>query len=91
MLGGRDGDLRPGNVLERRGVRRGGSRGDRPPQLRTEADGDARARDPRSRAEQARQLGAKGLAWFRIGGDGGALTVDSPLDKFLSDDERAAL
>ncbi len=41
--------------------------------------------------DQARQLGAKGLAWFRIGGQSGALTVDSPLDKFLSADERAGL
>ncbi len=38
--------------------------------------------------ERAKGLGAKGLAWFRVGKDG---ALDSPLDRFLSDDERAAL
>ncbi|HQU00559.1 MAG TPA: aspartate--tRNA ligase, partial [Acidimicrobiales bacterium] len=37
--------------------------------------------------EQAKSLGAKGLAWFRV--LEGAL--DSPLDRFLSDDERLAI
>jgi len=37
--------------------------------------------------EQAKSLGAKGLAWFRITPEG----LDSPLEKFLSDTERAAL
>lgn len=41
--------------------------------------------------DQARQLGAKGLAWFRVGGALGALTVESPLDKFLSPEERSGL
>ncbi len=43
--------------------------------------------------DRARQLGAKGLAWFRVTGvDGGAgLGLDSPLDRFLSDDERSGL
>lgn len=41
--------------------------------------------------DQARQLGAKGLAWFRVGGQPGSLTVESPLDKFLSNAERADL
>jgi aspartyl-tRNA synthetase len=67
--------------------------------------------------DKAKQLGAKGLAWFRVtsgdgpegagagaGGSGaegsggaggaggaGALRLDSPLDRFLSDQERAAL
>jgi aspartyl-tRNA synthetase len=47
--------------------------------------------------DQAKALGAKGLAWFRVtgaDGDGGAgagLVLDSPLDRFLSDDERAGL
>ena len=45
----------------------------------------------RSRLDQltdrAKELGAKGLAWFRVTGDG----LDSPLDRFLSDVERAAI
>jgi aspartyl-tRNA synthetase len=38
--------------------------------------------------DRAKALGAKGLAWFKVA-EAGAL--DSPLDKFLSDDERAGL
>ncbi len=64
--------------------------------------------------DKAKQLGAKGLAWFRVtsgdsasgdsasgdsapgdsasGGSGaGRLGLDSPLDRFLSDEERSAL
>jgi aspartyl-tRNA synthetase len=48
--------------------------------------------------DRARKLGAKGLAWFRVtpGGEGGSSTssgpaLDSPLDRFLSDEERAGL
>ena len=45
----------------------------------------------RSRLDQltdlAKSLGAKGLAWFRITTDG----LDSPLARFLSDEESAAL
>jgi len=37
--------------------------------------------------EQAKSLGAKGLAWFRISEDG----LDSPLAKFLNDTESAAI
>ena len=37
--------------------------------------------------EQAKELGAKGLAWFRITSDG----VDSPLAKFLNETEIAAI
>ncbi len=44
-------------------------------------------------AEQAKRAGAAGLAWFRVvAGEGGAgLTFDSPLNRFLSESERAAL
>ncbi len=42
--------------------------------------------------EHAKRAGAAGLAWFRvIAADGGGLTFDSPLNRFLSDIERAAL
>ncbi len=41
--------------------------------------------------DRARQLGAKGLAWFRVVDDHGALSVDSPLARFLTDDEQAGL
>lgn len=37
--------------------------------------------------EQAKALGAKGLAWFRVTEDG----LDSPLDRFLNDAERQAV
>ncbi|HEY1761009.1 MAG TPA: aspartate--tRNA ligase [Acidimicrobiales bacterium] len=37
--------------------------------------------------EQAKSLGAKGLAWFRVTPEG----LDSPLARFLSEDESAAL
>jgi aspartyl-tRNA synthetase len=37
--------------------------------------------------DQAKALGAKGLAWFRITDDG----LDSPLAKFLNDPERSAV
>ena len=43
--------------------------------------------------DRARQLGAQGLAWFKVtageggaGGSAAALGLDSPLDRFLSDD-----
>jgi aspartyl-tRNA synthetase len=45
--------------------------------------------------ERSKALGAKGLAWFRVAGDGGqgehGVDLDSPVAKFLSDDERAGL
>jgi aspartyl-tRNA synthetase len=43
--------------------------------------------------DRAKALGAKGLAWFRVtdGGEGSSLGLDSPLDRFLSDDERSGL
>lgn len=43
--------------------------------------------------DRAKALGAKGLAWFRVTdrGEGSSLGLDSPLDRFLSDDERAGL
>ena len=46
--------------------------------------------------EQAKRAGAAGLAWFRVvyaeaTPAAGALALDSPLDRFLSDPERAAI
>jgi aspartyl-tRNA synthetase len=45
--------------------------------------------------DRSKALGAKGLAWFKVtdNGGGGApgATLDSPVVKFLSDDESAAL
>jgi aspartyl-tRNA synthetase len=40
--------------------------------------------------DRAKELGAKGLAWFKVTSSEPA-TVDSPLDKFLGDPERGAL
>jgi len=40
--------------------------------------------------DRARALGAKGLAWFRVGG-GDVPALESPLDRFLSDEERTGL
>jgi aspartyl-tRNA synthetase len=38
--------------------------------------------------DRAKALGAKGLVWMKVGADG---SLDSPVAKFLSDDERAGL
>jgi aspartyl-tRNA synthetase len=40
--------------------------------------------------EEAKSLGAGGLVWARVGGDS-ETGIDSPLDKFFSDDERTGL
>lgn len=42
--------------------------------------------------DKAKLWGAKGLVWMRVeAGDDGALTVNSPIAKFLSDDEIAGI
>ena len=42
--------------------------------------------------DRAKALGAKGLAWFRVTpGEHGGLALDSPLDRFLSEEERSGL
>ena len=42
--------------------------------------------------DQAKKAGAGGLAWFRVtSSEDGTLALDSPLDRFLSDDERSAI
>ena len=38
--------------------------------------------------DRAKKIGAKGLVWMKIGADG---AIDSPVAKFLSDDEKSAL
>jgi aspartyl-tRNA synthetase len=41
--------------------------------------------------ERAKEIGAQGLAWFRVVDGDAGLGLDSPLDRFLSADERSAL
>ncbi len=41
--------------------------------------------------DRAKQLGAKGLAWFKVAGSAGDVLLESSLAKFLSDAERDAL
>jgi len=42
--------------------------------------------------DSAKRWGAKGLVWMRVEqGDDGAVTVNSPVAKFLSDDEKAGI
>jgi aspartyl-tRNA synthetase len=41
--------------------------------------------------ERAKALGAGGLAWFRVVASGDSVGLDSPLDRFLSNDERAGI
>jgi aspartyl-tRNA synthetase len=42
--------------------------------------------------DRAKKLGAKGLAWFKVaGGAGEPVSLDSPLDRFLNDEERSGL
>jgi len=41
--------------------------------------------------DRAKQLGAKGLVWMRVQPDGEGITVESPVAKFLSEEERAGL
>jgi aspartyl-tRNA synthetase len=45
--------------------------------------------------DRAKELGAKGLAWFKVVGPEASqsevVSLDSPLEKFLSDEERAGL
>jgi aspartyl-tRNA synthetase len=41
--------------------------------------------------DRAKALGAKGLAWFRVTESDGVKAVDSPVAKFLSEDERSGL
>ncbi len=42
--------------------------------------------------DQAKRWGAKGLVWMRVeAGEGGAVGLNSPVAKFLSDQEQAAL
>ena len=41
--------------------------------------------------DRAKSMGAGGLAWFRVTSEEGVLGFDSPLDRFLSDQERSAM
>lgn len=44
-----------------------------------------------SLVQDAKDAGAKGLAWFRLTGDDDAVSLDSPLERFLSESEREGL
>lgn len=41
--------------------------------------------------DRAKSLGAPGLAWFRVVEHDGAVVLESPLDRFLSDEERTVI
>jgi len=41
--------------------------------------------------DTAKAAGAKGLAWFKVTEEGGTVGLDSPLDRFLSAEERSGL
>lgn len=41
--------------------------------------------------ERAKALGAKGLAWFRVVGEGGSVSFDSPLARVLSEAEQSGI
>ncbi len=41
--------------------------------------------------ERAKALGAKGLAWFKVTASDSSLGLDSPLDRFLGESERAGI
>jgi aspartyl-tRNA synthetase len=55
--------------------------------LRVESQGDATRSRLDALTERARQMGAKGLVWMRAGGEAGAVTLESPVAKFLSPSE----
>ena len=59
--------------------------------LRIEGGGETTRSQLDALTDRVKSLGAKGLAWFRVvdGDDGPGL--DSPLDRFLSDDERRSI
>lgn len=59
--------------------------------LRVEGQGDAARSRLDALTERARQMGAKGLVWMRAGGEPGAVTLDSPVAKFLSATELAGI
>ena len=56
--------------------------------IRVEGQGDTGRSQLDRLTDRAKEAGAAGLVWMRVG-DGGAL--DSPVAKFVSDEERAAL
>ena len=41
--------------------------------------------------DEARSFGAKGMVWMKVGATDGDLALDSPVAKFLSDDEQKSL
>ncbi len=56
--------------------------------LRVAGQGDLGRNRLDTLTDRAKALGAKGLVWLRVGEDG---ALDSPVAKFLSDDERVSL
>ena len=59
--------------------------------IRVDGEGDASRSKVDGLVERAKQLGAAGLVWMRVRDIDGVVDVESPVTKFLSDSERAAL
>jgi aspartyl-tRNA synthetase len=59
--------------------------------IRVEGQGEASRGTVDALVDRAKQLGAAGLVWMRVRDVEGHVDVESPVAKFLSDDERAGV
>ena len=59
--------------------------------IRVAGAGDASRSTVDGLVDRAKQLGAAGLVWMRVRDVDGRIDVESPVAKFLADDERAAI